>query len=170
MQKRCLSLGVEGTGCCGRRWETAAGGIQTVFSVGEGRGRHRKACAEKDGRYRAKLWRQLGPCPRLGRAAPSLQSWMSARAESPAAPSSASTMWAATSVPAKRGSSRTPTAAPATVSPSVPVARSNWAQQREEETLSKLIPGLCGHFPNKRIGERVPALLIRCYKCVIATL
>lgn len=141
-----------------------------MFSVGEGRGRHRKACAEKDGRYRAKLWRQLGPCPRLGRAAPSLQSWMSARAESPAAPSSASTMWAATSVPAKRGSSRTPTAAPATVSPSVPVARSNWAQQREEETLSKLIPGLCGHFPNKRIGERVPALLIRCYKCVIATL
>lgn len=36
--------------------------------------------------------------------------------------------------------------------------------------LSKLIPGLCGHFPNNRIGEQLPALLIRVYERVISTL
>ena len=116
LQKRCLSLDVEGIGCCGRRWKTATVRTQTVFNGGEGRGRCRKACAEKHSSYGATLWPQLGPCPRAEWAAPCLQSWTSARPESPAAPSSASTTRAATSVPAKRGSSRTPTAAPATVS------------------------------------------------------
>lgn len=36
--------------------------------------------------------------------------------------------------------------------------------------LSKLIPGLRGHFLNKKIGDHLPALLMRVYECVISTL
>lgn len=65
---------------------------------------------------------QLRLCLRAERVAPFLQSWTSARPESPAAPNSASTMQVAMSVPAKRGSSQMPMAVPATVSPLIAVA------------------------------------------------
>lgn len=118
--------------------------IQTVSYAGEGRGRCRKACAGKPSSYWAKLRQQLRLCPRAERAAPSLQSWTSARPESPAAPNSASTTQVATSVLAKRGSSWTLMAALVMVSPSISVAQSNQAQQWEAEMLSKLTQGFVG--------------------------
>lgn len=83
------------------------------------KGEGTNACAEKQRSYRAKMSK------RADQAAPSSQSWTSARRESPAAPNSASTTRGGTSVPAKQGSSPTPTAAPATVSALIPTVWPN---------------------------------------------
>lgn len=104
-----------GHGGCWVLWEKEGdSGCQDSGCLMWVKGEETNACAEKRGSYRAKT------SERADRAAPSSQSWTSARRESPAAPSSASTMRGGTSVPAKPGSSPTPTAAPATVSALVP--------------------------------------------------